>query len=564
MSQTVAEVLIGVLGQTGVKQIFGLIGDSLNPLADALRRSNIEWIGVRHEEGAALAAAGQAKLTGQLAVCAGTTGPGSTHLVAGLYEASHDHAPVLALSGDMPRKMQGIDFFQTTKPDLLFRDVSLYTETITSPDQAPGVIHQAIAAAYAGRGVAHLTLPQDVIAAKAEGELSSVATLKPRPEFAASDEDIAEITRRIDQAGSVVIMCGGGCRGAADVLRALSDRLKAPLIHSVKGKDIMPYDDPRWMGGIGMIGTKAVYNAVMGCDLLLMVGTDYPYSNFLPSKGTIVQVDERPQVLGRRAPTVLGVAGSARPTLKLLLDQVASKNDTRFWDKVTQERQKWDHMLDKQADPARSKDRIHPQAVARAVSDLAKPDAVFTLDTGLNTLWSGNWIRQSGSQRIIGSFNNGAVGTGLGQANGIQALDRSRQVIALCGDGGFNMLMCEFLTAVHHKLPVKVVIYNNSAFGLITLEAESVGLPPFREGIEFPNPDFAALARACGGHGFTARQPGELKAALAEAFAIDGPAIVDAVVVSNELPNLPHLDLDMIGHFALAKIKEAVLAVTGG
>ena len=563
MSRTVADVLVSVLDQTGVKQIFGLIGDSLNPIADALRRSNIEWVGVRHEEGAALAAAGQAKLTGQLAVCAGTTGPGSTHLVAGLYEASHDHAPVLALSGDMPRKMQGIDFFQTTKPDLLFRDVSLYTETITSPEQAPGVFHQAIATAYAGRGVAHLTLPQDVIVAKAEGEFSSVATLKPRQEFAASDEDIAEITRWIDHADSVVIMCGGGCRGAADQLRAFSDRLMAPLIHSVKGKDIMPYDDPRWMGGIGMIGTKAVYNAIMGCDLLLMVGTDYPYSNFLPSKGTVIQIDERPQVLGRRAPTVLGVTGSARPTLKLLLDEVASKTNTRFWDKVTQERQKWDEMLDKQADLARSKDCIHPQAVARAVSDLAKPDAIFVFDTGLNTLWSGNWIRQSGSQRIIGSFNNGAVGTGLGQANGIQALDRSRQVIALCGDGGFNMLMCEFLSAVHHKLPVKVVIYNNSAFGLITLEAESVGLPPFREGIEFPNPDFAALARACGGHGFTASKPGELKAVLAEAFAIDGPAIVDAVVVSNELPNLPHLDLDMIGHFALAKIKEALLAVTG-
>jgi thiamine pyrophosphate-dependent acetolactate synthase large subunit-like protein len=563
MSQTVADVLVSVLEQTGVKQIFGLIGDSLNPIADALRRSNIEWVGVRHEEGAALAAAGQAKLTGQLAVCAGTTGPGSTHLVAGLYEASRDHAPVLALSGDMPRKMQGIDFFQTTQPDLLFRDVSLYTETITSPEQAPGVFHQAIATAYAGQGVAHLTLPQDVIAAKAEGELSSVATLKPRPEFAASAEDIAEITRRIGHADSVVIMCGGGCHGAADLLRTLSDRLKAPLIHSVKGKDIMPYDDPRWMGGIGMIGTKAVYNAIMGCDLLLMVGTDYPYSNFLPSKGTVVQIDERPQVLGRRAPTVLGVTGSARPTLKLLLDEVASKTSTRFWDKVTQERQKWDEMLDEQANLARSEDRIHPQAVARAVSDLAKPDAIFVFDTGLNTLWSGNWIRQSGSQRIIGSFNNGAVGTALAQANGIQALDRSRQVIALCGDGGFNMLMGEFLTAVHHKLPIKVVIYNNSAFGLITLEAESVGLPPFREGIEFPNPDFAVLARACGGHGFTARQPGELKAALAEAFAIDGPAIVDAVVVANELPNLPHLDLDMVEHFALAKIKEALLAVTG-
>jgi pyruvate dehydrogenase (quinone) len=564
MTQTVADVLVGVLERIGVKQIFGLIGDSLNPLADAIRRSHIEWIGVRHEEGAALAAAGQAKLTGQLAVCAGTTGPGSTHLVAGLYEASRDHAPVLALSGDMPRKMQGIDFIQTTKPDLLFRDVSLFTETIASPEQAPGVIHQAIAAAYAGRGVAHLTLPQDIIAARARGGVSSVATLRPRSEFAASAEDITELARRIDQAHSVVIMCGDGCRAAADVLRDLSDRLKAPLIHSVKGKDIMPYDDPRWMGGIGMIGTKAVYNAVMDCDLLLMVGTDYPYSNFLPSKGTVLQLDERPQVLGRRAPTVLGVVGSARPTLMLLLKQIAPKNDTRFWDKVTHERHKWDAMLAKQADLARSEDRIHPQAVARAVSDLAKPDGVFALDTGLNTLWSANWIRQSGSQRIIGSFNNAAVGTALGQANGMQALDRSRQVIALCGDGGFNMLMCEFLTSVHHKLPVKVVIFNNAAFGLITLEAESVGLAPFREGIEFPNPDFAALARACGGRGFKARKPDELKPALSEAFAIDGPAIVDAVVASNELPNLPHLDLEMIGHYTMAKIKEAVLAVTGG
>jgi pyruvate dehydrogenase (quinone) len=564
MSKTIAEILVGTLERVGVKHIFGLIGDSLNPLADAVRRSQIEWIGVRHEEGAALAAAGQAKLTGKLAVCAGTTGPGSTHLVAGLYEASRDHAPVLAISGDMPRKFQGIDYIQTTKPDLLFRDVSLYTETINSAQQAPGVIHQAIAAAYAGRGVAHLTVPWDVIAAKAEGALTSVATLKPRGEFAANAEDVEQIARLIDQAASVVIMCGGGCHGAADLLRALSDRLKAPLIHSVKGKDIMPYDEPRWMGGIGMIGTKAVYNAVMHCDLLLMVGTDYPYSEFLPHAGTVIQIDERPQVLGRRAPTVLGVAGSARPTLKLLLEAVATKEDLRFSDKVTEERRKWDEMLDKQADLGRSADRIHPQAVARTASDLAKPDAVFILDTGLNTLWSANWIRQRGSQRIIGSFNNAAVGTALGQANGVQALDRSRQVIALCGDGGFNMLMCEFLTAVHHKLPVKIVIFNNSAFGLITLEAESVGLPAFRKGIEFLNPDFAALARACGGHGFTARRPTELKAAIDAAFTIDGPAIIDAVVVSNELPNLPHLDLGTVGNVALAKIRAAVLAITGG
>jgi len=562
MSRTVADVLVGVLEQIGVRHIFGLIGDSLNPIADAIRRSRIEWIGVRHEEGAALAAAGQAKLSGRLAVCAGTTGPGSNHLVAGLYEASRDHAPVLALSGEMPRKLQGMDFFQATEPDLLFRDVSLYTQTISSPAQAPGVIHQAIVAAYAGRGVAHLTLPQDVLASKAEGAVSSVATLKPPPELAAHEDDIGEVARRIDQAGSVVIMCGSGCHGAVEELRALSDRLKAPLIHSVKGKDIMPYDDPRWMGGIGMIGTRPVYSAVMHCDLLLMVGTDYPFSNFLPTGGTVIQIDERPQALGRRAPTAVGVVGSVRPTLKLLLDRVAPRSDTAFFDKLTTERRKWDQMLDQQADPARSKDRIHPQAVARMVSDLARSDAVFALDTGLNTLWSANWIRQSGSQRIIGSFNNAAVGTALGQANGIQVLDRSRQVIALCGDGGFNMLMCEFLTAVHHRLPVKAVIYNNSAFGLITLEAESVGLPPYRKGIEFPNPDFAALARACGGHGFAARKPAELKAAIREAFAVDGPAIVDAVVAADEVPNLPHVDLDTIGNYAVAKIKEAVLAVT--
>src|SRR5258708_30350873 len=233
----------------------------------------------------------------------------------------------------------------------------------------------------------------------------------------------------------------------------------------------------------------------------------------MPRKGVAVQSDERQEVLGRRAPTMLGVVGSARPTLKLLLDRVAPKADTRFWDTVSQERRKWDERLDKQADPARSKDRIHPQAVARTVSDLAKRDAIFALDTGLNTLWSANWIQQSGSQRIIGSFNNAAVGTALGQANGIQALDRTRQVIAMCGDGGFNMLMCEFLTAVHHKLPVKVVVYNNSSFGLIPLEAEAVGLAPYRKGIEFPNPDFTALARACGGHEFRTTKPGARHAA---------------------------------------------------
>src|SRR5271157_5899536 len=332
MSQTVAAALVDTLEKIGVRHIFGLISDSLNPIGDVVRRSKIEWIGVRHEEGAALAAAGQAKLTGRLGVCCGSTGPGSTHLIAGLYEASRDHAPVLAISGDMPRQLEGIDYFQATNPNMLFRDVSLYTETISSPAQAPVVIHEAIAAAYAGRGVAHLTVPVDVLTAKVDRGVASLATLKPSPETSASGDDIAETARRIDEAGRVVIMCGAGCHGAAEELRAHSDRLKAPLIHSVKGKDIMPYDDLRWMGGIGMIGTKAVYNAVMHCDLLLMLGTDYPYSEFLPHKGSVIQVDERPQVLGRRAPTALGVVGSVRPTLRSLLDRVKPKSDSGFFD----------------------------------------------------------------------------------------------------------------------------------------------------------------------------------------------------------------------------------------
>jgi pyruvate dehydrogenase (quinone) len=562
MSQTVAGILVDTLEKIGVKHIFGLIADSLNPIGDAVRQSKMEWIGVRHEEGAALAAAGQAKLTGRLGVCCGSTGPGSTHLVAGLYEASHDHAPVLAISGDMPRQLEGTDYFQSTNPNLLFRDVSLYTETISSPAQAPALIHQAITAAYAGRGVAHLTVPMDVFAAKASGSVASIATLKPNSEILAHEDDIADTVRRIDEAGSIVIMCGAGCHGSAEELRALSDRLKAPLIHSVKGKDIMPYDDPRWMGGIGMIGTKADYQAVMHCDLFLMLGTDYPYSEFLPRKSVVIQVDERAQVIGRRAPTELGVVGSVRPTVKSLLDRVKPKSDRNFFDLVAGQRKTWDEMLDKQADPARSKDRIHPQAVARMVSDLAKRDAVFVIDTGLNTLWSGNWIRQSGEQRIIGSFNNGAVGTALGQANGIQALDRSRQVIALCGDGGFNMLMCEFLTAVHHKLPVKVVVYNNSSLGLIRLEAESMGLPAWKA-MDFPNPDYVALARACGAVGFSAEKPGELREAIDQALKAEGPAIVSCVVPADELPNFPHVDLEKAENFAKAKVKETILALTG-
>jgi thiamine pyrophosphate-dependent acetolactate synthase large subunit-like protein len=557
-------MLVTTLEQLGVRHIFGLIGDSLNPLADAVRRSSIESVGVRHEEGAALAAAGQAKLTGRLAVCCGTTGPGSTHLVAGLYEAARDHAPVLALSGDMPRKWKGTDYIQSTTPDLLFRDVALYTETITTGAQAPAAIHQAISAAYAGPGVAHLTLPQDVLSEPGGHAMPGIATLKPRKEIAPAELEIEEAVRRIDAAANIVFLCGAGCRGSETLLAALSDRLCAPLVHSVRGKELMAFEDRRWMGGLGMIGTRATYNAVQRCDLLIMAGTDYPFADYLPGHGNVIQIDQRAEALGRRTPTAHGILGSVRPALAAILERVARKEDSGFFERVCEERAKWDEMLTRQSDVGRSPGRLHPQAVARTAGDLARDDAIFVFDTGLNTLWSANWVRQNGRQRIVGSFNNAAVGTALGLANGVQALDRSKQVVVLTGDGGFNMLMAEFLTAVHHELPLKVVVYNNSALGLITLEAESVGIAPFREAIEYPNPDYAAFARACGGKGFTIQNPEELGPALRKAFATDGPVIVDAIVAADEIPNLPHLKLSQVGNYAFARIKEAVLAVTGG
>jgi thiamine pyrophosphate-dependent acetolactate synthase large subunit-like protein len=564
MADTVADALVATLEELGVRNIFGLIGDSLNPLADAVRRSSIEWIGVRHEEGAALAAAGQAKLTGRLGVCCGTTGPGSTHLVPGLYEAARDHAPVLALSGGMPRKLRGTDYFQSTTPDLLFRDVALYTETVSTGAQAPAVIHQAIAKAYAGPGVAHLTLPQDVLTEATTHATPSLATLRPHHEIAPPETDIEEAVRRIQDAEKVVFLCGAGCRGNAELLIALSDHLSAPLVHTVRAKDLIAFTDPRWMGGLGMIGTRAAYNAVQHCDLLIMVGTDYPYSEYLPSAGNVIQIDQRAEALGRRTPTSLGIVGSVGPSLRAILNRVSRKTDMTFFNKIARERVRWNNMLDRQAAVTRSAGRLHPQAVARAVSDLSREDAIFVFDTGLNTLWSANWLRQTGRQRIIGSFNNGAVGTALGQGNGIQALDRSKQVIVFIGDGGFNMLMGEFLTATHHGLPVKVVVYNNSALGLISLEAESVGIPAFHEAIRYPNPDYAMLARACGGTGFTVRDPSQLKATLREAFATDGPVIVDAVVADDEIPNLPHVELKRVGNYAIARVKEALLSVTGG
>jgi pyruvate dehydrogenase (quinone) len=555
MSSTVAELLVETLAEIGVRQVFGIVGDALNPFTDAIRRQDrIQWIGVRHEEGAALAAAGQAKLTGQLGVCCGTTGPGGNHLVPGLYEARKDHAPVLAISGGVPSGVRGTDYLQEDTPDLLFSDVAVYTQTIAAAEQAPAVFHQAIAEAYGSRGVAHINIPPDVFGATLSRSVPSLPTLRPRPPVAPAAEDIAAALALIEKAGTVAIFCGAGCRGAEAELVALSERLQVPLTHTYRAQELLPYTHPRWIGGVGLIGSRGGVDAVADADLLLMLGTDYPYADFLPKHGNVIQIDERAFALGRRTPIALGIVGSVQPALRMLLDRLAPRDDDAFFKRATKSRESWDAMLDEKADPARSGDKIHPQAIARAISDHADDDAIIVTDTGEVTLWAANWLRQTGRQRITGSFNNAAVGTGLGIANGAQALDRRRQVILHSGDGGFTMLIGEFMTAVEHKLPIKVVVYDNAGWGLVHLEMEGAGSPA-APGASFPNMDFAAFARACG---FTARDPATMVATVREFLACDGPAILHAIVDPDEIPAMPHIDVGQAWKFGIAKVKEAL------
>jgi pyruvate dehydrogenase (quinone) len=556
MSKTVGELLTSTLVELDATQVFGVVGDALNAFTDAIRRDGrVTWIGVRHEEGAALAATGQAKLTGKLGVCAGTTGPGATHLLAGLYEAAHDHAPVLAISGDVPTAKGGIDYLQWADHVQTFRDSCVYAATVTSPDAAAAQIHEAIATAYARRGVALLNVPQDVFAAKTSKAALSLATLRPPPEIVPAGADLDAAARIIDAARSVALFVGYGAHSAKAEILALSDKLNAPIIHTYRALDLFAFDDPRVIGGLGLIGSKAGYDAAHSCDVLVMIGSDYPYGEFLPEKAKVVQIDERGFVIGRRLAVDQPVVGSSRPAVAGLLERVSPKSDNDFLIKSQEAWAGWRDMLDEKAAVTRSKDRIHPQALARTVSGLAASDAVFCVDTGEVTLWTANWLRPRAGQQITGSFNNAAVGVALGMANGIQALDRNRQVIAMCGDGGFAMLMQEFFTAAQHDLPIKCFVFNNGGWGLVHLEMEEAGLPVF-DGARFKNPDFAMFAQACGGTGFRVTKPEDLHDVVARALATPGPVVVDVIVDPTELPTMPHIDTAQVWKFGIGKVRE--------
>jgi pyruvate dehydrogenase (quinone) len=557
MSQTVGELLATTLAEVGVSQIFGVVGDALNPFTDAIRRDKrLSWLGVRHEEGAALAASGQAKLTGRLGVCAGTAGPGATHLIAGLYEASHDHAPVLAIAGDLPTSKGGIEYLQAADHVQAFRDLCVYAASINSADAAGAQIHEAIAAAYGSRGVALLNIPQDVFGASTKVPAASLATLRQRPDISPADADLDAAAALIETARDIVIFVGFGAHPAKHEITELAQRLHAPIVHTYRALDLYEFDDPQVIGGLGLIGSKAGFTAVQECDLLIMIGSDYPYSEFLPHKAKVIQIDERANVIGRRLPVTQAVVGSSRPSVTGLLQRIAAKPESKFLRQAQSDWKAWTTMLDKKADPKRSTDRVHPQALARAVSDFAADDAVFCVDTGEVTLWTANWLRPHHRQQITGSFNNAAVGVALGMANGIQALDTTRQVIVMCGDGGFAMLMQEFLTSVQHGLPIKVFVFNNSGWGLVHLEMEEAALPVFSQGATFKNPDFAMFAEACGAHGFRVTQPLLLRDTVAKALTMRGPVIVDVAVDPGEIPAMPRVQVGEVWKYGVGRMRE--------
>lgn len=553
--QNVAEQFVDILVRAGVRRLYGVVGDSLNPVVDAVRRNSaIDWIHVRHEETAAFAAGAEAQVTGKLAACAGSCGPGNLHLINGLYDAHRSMAPVLALASHIPAGEIGLGYFQETHPDRLFTECSHYCELISSPRQMPRLLQTAIQHAIGRSGVSVVSLPGDVADRPAPEKAASAALVTSRPTVRPGDFEIDELVRMIDEAGRVTLFCGSGTAGAHAEVMEFAEKVKAPVAHALRGKEWIQYDNPYDVGMSGLLGYGAAYEATHECDLLILLGTDFPYNAFLPDDVRIAQVDVRPEVLGRRSRLDLAVWGDVRETLRCLIPRVRRKDDRRFLDR----------MLKKHADAlegvvkayTRRVDRhvpIHPEYVAAVLDELAAEDAVFTVDTGMCNVWAARYISPNGRRRVIGSFSHGSMANALPMAIGAQFTDRRRQVVSMSGDGGFSMLMGDFLTLVQHDLPVKVVLFNNSSLSMVELEMLVAGLPA--HGTANTNPDFAAVARACGAFGIRVEKPKQLARSLKQAFQHKGPALVDVVTDPNALSIPPRISAEMVTGFALSASK---------
>jgi len=562
---TVAEQFAATLAAAGVKRIYGIVGDSLNGLTDAIRRQGkIQWVHVRHEEVAAFAAGAEAHITGELAVCAGSCGPGNLHLINGLFDCHRSRVPVLAIAAHIPSAEVGAGYFQETHPQSLFKECSHYCELVAGANQMPRVLEIAIREAVTKRGASVIVMPGDVALQDAiDAPQPLPQSLIPlAPIVAPTDRDLQRLAALLNGEERVTLLCGSGCAEAHDALLAVGERLKAPMVHALRGKEHVEWNNPFDVGMTGLIGFSSGYYAMRDCDALLMLGTDFPYRQFYPNSSDVrlAQVDIRGENIGRRASVEVAVVGDVRATLEELLPLLEPKSDDRHLQQAREHYARARKGLDELARGTPGSRLIHPQQIAKAVSDHATADAVFTCDVGLPTVWAARYLAMNGKRRLIGSFWHGSMANAMAQAIGAQAACPGRQVISLSGDGGFTMLMGDLLSLTQLELPIKVVVFNNSALGFIELEQKSTGFLNFGTG--FQNPNFAAMAQAAGIRGIRLEDPAEVEEGITTALAHNGPVLIDAVVNRSELVMPPSVTLEMAKGFSLFMVK-AILSGRG-
>jgi pyruvate dehydrogenase (quinone) len=554
MAMKVSEVFVDTLVQAGVKRVYGLAGDSLNGITDAIRKNKqIEWMHVRHEEAAAFAAGAESELTGEIAVCAGSCGPGNLHLINGLYDCHRSRVPVLAIAAQVPSQEIGSGYFQETDPQHLFKDCSYYCEMVSQEDQMPRVLGIAMRTAIARRGVAVVVIPGDVLQRECSSPALALGILQSASVVCPSAKELEQAAAFLNQAQKVTILGGAGCEGAHDQLVALAAKLKAPIVHAMRGKAFIEHDNPYDVGLTGLLGFSSGYHAMMNCDALLMLGTDFPYPQFFPKKAKIIQVDLRGEQIGRRTPVDLGLIGKVKHTLDALLPLLQEKQERAYLDICLQHYKTARKGLDDLATGEPGRTPIHPQFVAKVVDELAAGDAVFACDVGTPTIWAARYLHMNGRRRLLGSFAHGSMANALPQAIGAQAAFPGRQVISLSGDGGLAMLLGELLTLRQLKLPVKVVVFNNSSLGFVELEMKAAGILDFAT--DLVNPDFARLAESAGILGLRVEKPEELRPALMQALGYDGPALVEVIVNRQELSMPPTITAEQAKGFSLYMVR---------
>jgi pyruvate dehydrogenase (quinone) len=550
MASTVAEVMVATLKASGVRRVYGIPGDSLNGFTDAMRRAGgITWEHVRHEEAAAFAAAGEAALTGEIAVCAASCGPGNLHLINGLFDANRSGVPVLAIAAHIPREEIGGDYFQETHPQELFRECSVYCELASVPAQLPRLLEIAMRAALQRGGVAVVVVPGEVFLADAPHDAKPARVRAVSPVVRPDSESLAAAAQVLNAAGRVTILAGAGCAGAHDQLIDLAAALQAPVVHAFRGKEFVEYDNPYDVGMTGLIGFGSGYRAMEHCDALIMLGTDFPYRPFFPEGIPVIQVDVRGERIGRRVPVEVPLVGTVKDTVDALLPLITTKRDSAHLHRMTAHYRRARGRLDKATRDRRNDSPLHPQYVAATIDRLAADDAVFTADVGTPCIWAARYLRMNGRRRLVGSFSHGSMANALPQAIGVQASQPGRQVVTLSGDGGLAMLLGELITLRQQHLPVKVVVFNNGALSFVELEMKAAGVVTY--GTDLDNPDFAGMARSAGLLGVRVDKAGELEDALKEAFGHDGPALVDVRTARHELEIPPKLTYGEIKGFTL-------------